>query len=302
VRGPHGLEAALRDGLLADGTWYEGDNYHQFAHRGLWYGVVMAGAAGLAVDPALAARFARGFAAPFRAAMPGPTMPARRDSQFGVSLRQWRWAEWLELGLAHAPGYASGDDGPHVLARWLRVLYDAGAPAGRRPERWRASGEAERNEPAADLSRADLGWKSLLFAGPALPALPPAGADAAPRWPGSVLLAGQGLAILRGRAMGGYVSLDYGPPGGGHGHPDRLNVQLPPYLVDPGTGSYVDRTLHWYRSTLAHAAPLVGERRSRRRPVGCSASMRRLTPSSKPRPPRRRSPPGGRPAVSGARR
>ena len=29
--------ASLRDGLLADGTWYEGDNYHQFAHRGLWY-------------------------------------------------------------------------------------------------------------------------------------------------------------------------------------------------------------------------------------------------------------------------
>jgi hypothetical protein len=28
-------------------------------------------------------------------------------------------------------------------------------------------------------------------------------------------------------------------------------------LNDPGTGSYVDRTLHWYRSTLAHHAPLV---------------------------------------------
>ena len=29
-------------GLLADGTWYEGENYHLFAHRGLWYGVTMA--------------------------------------------------------------------------------------------------------------------------------------------------------------------------------------------------------------------------------------------------------------------
>ena len=32
------------------------------------------------------------------------------------------------------------------------------------------------------------------------------------------------------------------------------------WLDDPGTGSYVSRTLHWYRSTLAHAAPLVDER------------------------------------------
>ena len=26
-------------------------------------------------------------------------------------------------------------------------------------------------------------------------------------------------------------------------------------LDDPGTGSYVDPTLHWYRSSLAHNAP-----------------------------------------------
>jgi hypothetical protein len=59
-----------------------------------------------------------------------------------------------------------------------------------------------------------------------------------------------------------YVALDYGHSGGGHGHPDRLNVLLADgetrWLDDYGTGSYVDPSLHWYRSTLAHNAPLVG--------------------------------------------
>jgi hypothetical protein len=32
------------------------------------------------------------------------------------------------------------------------------------------------------------------------------------------------------------------------------------WFDDPGTGSYVDRSLHWYRSTLAHTAPLVDGR------------------------------------------
>jgi hypothetical protein len=57
-----------------------------------------------------------------------------------------------------------------------------------------------------------------------------------------------------------FVALDYGNSGGGHGHPDRLNLLLARddhrILDDYGTGSYVDPSLHWYRSTLAHNAPL----------------------------------------------
>jgi hypothetical protein len=79
-----------------------------------------------------------------------------------------------------------------------------------------------------------------------------------------VLLEGQGLAIIRRDEGRTYVALDYGASGGGHGHPDRLNVLLADgatrWLDDPGTGSYVERTLHWYRSTLAHSAPLVDGR------------------------------------------
>jgi hypothetical protein len=80
-----------------------------------------------------------------------------------------------------------------------------------------------------------------------------------------VLLRDQGLAIVRRNQDSVYVALDYGHTGGGHGHPDRLNLWLvndgARVLEDVGTGSYVDPSLHWYRSTLAHNAPLVDGRR-----------------------------------------
>jgi len=70
----------------------------------------------------------------------------------------------------------------------------------------------------------------------------------------------QGLAVLRAGEW--YVSLECGPAGGGHGHPDRLNLTLHAdgvhWLPDFGTGSYVARDLFWYRSTLAHNAPRTG--------------------------------------------
>src|SRR5439155_264851 len=73
----------------------------------------------------------------------------------------------------------------------------------------------------------------------------------------AVLLDSQGLAVLRAGER--YVSLECGPLGGGHGHPDRLHLTLHAdgvhWLPDVGTGSYVARDLLWYRSTLAHNAP-----------------------------------------------
>src|SRR2546430_14542922 len=88
------------------------------------------------------------------------------------------------------------------------------------------------------------------------PELPPAVAHAASRVP-SVLPGTRGWGVLRHEA--GSVSLECGPYGGGHGHPDRLHLTLHAggvhWLPDPGTGSYVARDLFWYRSTLAHNAP-----------------------------------------------
>jgi hypothetical protein len=245
IRSPSGLIAQLGTGLLSDGSWYEGENYHLFSHRGLWYGVTMAEAAGHEIPAALLARFQAGFSTPFLTAFPDLGFPSRRDSQYGASLRQWRTAESCELGLARA------DDAR--LTGALAALYAADIPR-RDTGRWRSAAESERNEPASALSRADLGWRSLLFARETLPALDRATVP-------SALLEGQGIAVFRRERGAGYAALDYGHHGGGHGHPDRLNLLLAHgakrILDDMGTGSYVDPSLHWYRSTLAHNAPLV---------------------------------------------
>lgn len=251
VNGPSGLHAHLEGALLVDGTWYEGENYHLFAHRGLWYGVILAEQAGMTIPEGLALRFGEGFAAPLFTALPDFTFPARRDSRYGVSLRSWRFAESCELGLARA-------DDPRLTTA-LGHLYGAEIPrigTGR----WRSAAEAEQPEPPSDLSRADLSWKSLLFARERIPQLPA-------QTPRSILLDGQGIAVFRRNDARVYLALDYGQSGGGHGHPDRLNLLLVDgdtrWLDDMGTGSYVDPSLHWYRSSLSHNAPLADGRSQR---------------------------------------
>ena len=250
AHGESGLLALLDGGVLADGLWYEGENYHWFALRGLAWGAEMLRTAGevdlWSATEAPAVKFREAFWAPVLTSLPDFTFPARRDSKFGVSLRQRRMAELWELALARQPRAE--------LASLLAHVYDASvsvAPAGAGDVT-----EVERNEPASGVRRAELGWKGLLWMPPALPHSDP---DA---WrPRTVHLEATGLAIFRDPELRRYVSLDYGDPGGGHGHPDRLNLTVHlggiPWLVDFGTGSYVSRTLGWYRSTLAHNAPLV---------------------------------------------
>jgi hypothetical protein len=250
ARGSSGILAVLGDGLPQDGLWYEGENYHWFALRAFAWGAEMLRTAGdvdlWSADEESARRFREAFWAPVLTALPDFTFPARRDSKYGVSLRQRRMAELWELALARTPS-------PR-LASLLAYVYDPGIPvveggAGRITE-------VERAESPSGVRRAELGWKGLLWMPPELPAQDPQA------WrPGSVHLEATGLAIFRRDEGSLYASLDYGEPGGGHGHPDRLNLTLHasgiPWLLDFGTGSYVSRSLAWYRTTLAHNAPLV---------------------------------------------
>jgi hypothetical protein len=247
IESESGVLAHLSRALLADGTWYEGENYHQFALRGLWYAITLCESRGRALKPPLDERLHRAFEAPFLTALPDFTMPSRKDSQYAVSLRQWRIAEQTELGLARGPS--------PLLAGALARCYESGHPR-RDTGRARSAADVEHNGPPSALTRADLGWRALLHALPKLPEL----ATLSTR---SALLDEQGLAVFR-RTDNVYVALDYGQSGGGHGHPDRLNILLSQgatrWLDDLGTGAYVDPSLHWYRSTLAHNAPLVGGR------------------------------------------
>lgn len=249
-----GIVAHLQQGLLPDGTWYEGENYHLFAHRGLWYAAILAERAGFAMPADLRVRFDRGFIVPFLTTFPDLTLPSRRDAPYAASVRQPRFAELCELGLARGadPRLAG------VLAR----LYAADIPRGDTGQD-RTSGDVERNGPAVALTRADLGWRALLFARPGR-----AAEGATPPLP-SVLLRDQGIAVFRRAHGAAMAALDFGHSGGGHGHPDRLNLLLGVggrrWLDDMGTGSYVERALHWYRSSLAHNAPMANGHEQPRR-------------------------------------
>ena len=248
IQGVSGLLAHLLRGFGRDGMWFEGENYHLFALRGLLTGAPWAREAGveIAAESPLAERLAAALLAPARSALPDFTFPARKDSGYGVSLAQPMHLELWEVGRAELRGGASAE-----LASWLSALYGAPAPT---PELYEAYlHEAPLGPTPAPLpaSRRALSWWALLFMPPALPA------DAAPWSPPSVLLESQGLAVLRAGPR--YVSLECGAFGGGHGHPDRLHLTVHAdgvhWLADPGTGSYVTRDLLWYRSTLAHNAP-----------------------------------------------
>ena len=254
IEGPTGLLAHLMRGYGRDGMWYEGENYHLFALRGLLTGAGWARLAGVdfGADPRVAERLAAALRAPALSALPDFTFPARKDARFGVSLAQPAFVEVWEIGLARLGMRDAGSEMRDVGA-WLRALYSAPPAPQELLESYLHDAPIDRIPHPA--SRISLSWWSLLEM---LPELPP---TEQPWSAPSVLLESQGLAVLR--ADDRYVSLECGPHGGGHGHPDRLHLTVHAggvhWLADPGTGSYVARELFWYRSTLAHNAPRLDD-------------------------------------------
>src|SRR4029077_13080310 len=111
------------------GMWYEGENYHLFALRGLLTGVAWARLAGVDIfaEPKLSARVRAALLAPALTALPDFTFPARKDSRFGVSLAQPAYLELWEIGLARL-GSGEQGAGSRDLESWLAVLYQASAP------------------------------------------------------------------------------------------------------------------------------------------------------------------------------
>jgi hypothetical protein len=256
-----GLLGHLADGFGADGLWWEGENYHLFALRGLMQGIHWARAFGFDLLEVEETRshFRAALLAPSLSALPDLTYPARRDSRFGVSLAQPAFLELWEVGRTWL-----GDD--QTLDSWLAALYAKEAPPLEHTDAWLH----DAGHPAApSRSRVDLSWWALAAMGPPLP-------ESTPRWaPASALLADQGLAVLRTGGADRYASLECGPAIGGHGHPDRLHLTVHAsgvhWLPDPGTGSYVRPDLAWYRSALAHNAPLLDGRNAGGADAWCEA-------------------------------
>lgn len=252
IEGRRGLVGHLVDGFGGDGMWYEGENYHLFALRGLLTGAAWARLAGVDFfeEEASQKRLVAALRAPALSALPDGCFPARKDARFGVSLAQPMYLELWERGVADLAACGQPEAATEI-AGWLNHLYSLAAPVAETFDSYLH----EAGEPApATRDRAHLSWWMLLSMVPGLPA----GAA----WvPASTLLESQGLALLRSGDR--YLSVECGEYGGGHGHPDRLHLTLHArgvhWLADPGTGSYVTPDLQWYRSTMAHNAPRVDE-------------------------------------------
>ncbi|MBN1674153.1 MAG: heparinase II/III family protein [Kiritimatiellae bacterium] len=104
-------------------------------------------------------------------------------------------------------------------------------------------------------------WQALLYGQPI------AGDAAAERPAVSRNFSSSGVLVLRSGAdtNGLYLALDYGPHGGGHGHPDKLGFVSCGFgralAVDPGSIAYA-APLHrqWYKRSLAHNVVVVDQK------------------------------------------
>jgi hypothetical protein len=220
LQGPHGFAFHMRESLLEDGIWYEGETYH-FAtldhlldlaemarHRGIDLYRGESGFGSLEVM----------FEGPLKVMLPDLTFPSRKDSWYGRGIGYHR--DVYELGYSR-----------YGNERYGGLLAHAYANGG---------------------DRSDITWRTFLHLQPELPRVHPSDLHSSE----CEAMPGTGVAVLRRGKGNVYASLEYGHYGGGHGHPDRLHLSLYAHgvhwLLDPGTGWYHVPELGWYRSTLAH--------------------------------------------------
>ncbi|HWI56075.1 MAG TPA: alginate lyase family protein [Bacillota bacterium] len=148
----------------------------------------------------------------------------------------------LALPDGEAPGFNDNSGGNVQSAA---ALYELAFARWKRPEYGRLAAHSDRQNLQALL----YGVETL----PEGPFIPRA----------SVVMKQAGFAMLR--AQGNAVAIRFGSHGGGHGHPDKLNLvtygagQL--FGLDPGSINYgVPLHREWYRTTIAHNTVAVDGR------------------------------------------
>ncbi len=239
-----GFTAQLEDGVLADGWWWEGSPaYHFYALQALLIGAL----ALRHVRPEVLGhvRLRAMLDVPVELARADLSLPALNDCWFGVSTP----GELARRAALYETAWTLWRDS--ACAALLARLY--------------ASGEPRRSTEA------------LLFGPDTLPA-------PAPPQPATRLFEASGYVVLRhgtGVPDERWLLLKFGPHGGGHGHPDKLSLdlhafgrRLSPDLGTPGYGIPLNHT--WYRHTLSHNTVLLD---GRSQPPAAGALVRFATPT-----------------------
>ncbi len=234
-----GFRRQIAEGVLDDGLWYECSfGYHFYTISALENTIIPAMNNGIDISGELA-KIKKMFTAPILCADRHFELPSPNDGGGG---KLWHKTRAYELAYFLFPE-------EERFGRLLTLAYSDSA-----------KGRAGRD---------------VLFYGPE--ELPDRGLEPERA---SVNLADSGLAILRSRRGDDYLyaAMDYGPQGGGHGHPDKLNVILSglgqmfsPDLGSAGYGLKIHRA--WYRQSLSHNVVVV-DRRSQKASSGKLADFR----------------------------
>jgi hypothetical protein len=253
IDGQYGFHTQAREGILADGLWFEGSfSYHFYTVAALL--LLAKATANLPVwdlrrHPSLAAVLR----APVLCAYPDGSLPATNDC-------------WYFTGL--------NDDCCHGVPK-APAFYEIGNAWFDEPLFGQVLARAYRHGPRESLD-------ALLYGVAELESGPKEGL-ALP----SVQMPASGYAILRtqpeeetlrSETTEQYVFLKYGVHGGGHGHPDKLGLSVyawgerqSPDLGTPGYG--IDLFQGWYRQTVSHNT-VVLDGKSQPAGVGRSIAFR----------------------------
>ena len=238
IDGAFGFWRLLRDGL-ADGLWWEcSSSYHFYAAHALT--TLAAAVAAASPECARAEELRHMYTAPLAISMPDGRLPATNDCWFFSSLRG---------DVCHGVPPA-------------RALYEVAAGWFGDSDFHAVLAENYRGQPRDSM-------EALLYGPEKVQAAGPGAGDAGSDGTGSVSLPDIGLSVLRQRHAPGppesWVLLKHGPPGGGHGHPDKLALSLyaageavSPDLGSPGYGVPLHRS--WYRQSFSHNTVILDRR------------------------------------------
>jgi hypothetical protein len=219
-----GYWTQMRKGVSEDGVWWEGAWGYHFYTLSALWHLTEA-ARNCGIN-LYGDELKRMFDAPFKFMMPNWRLPAFNDSTEVALLTEIGFARF---GITQ-PIYEL------AYARYREPLYAALLSRGERRNDfalWFGVGELPQPQP--------IRWRSANY---------PASGYA-------ILARGEGEQAT-------WLCLKYGPHGGGHGHPDKLNFVLyargQVLALDPGMARY-GVPIHggWYRTTLAHNTLVVDE-------------------------------------------